>query len=286
MVLGSRRQYTDRASMRTILLKIKFIHFFYLFKGIFMLIRIFYLQYPQHNNYLFSSYHLKSQKFELCKVTSKTACKIRWVLKHYHLRNLFTNGACEPNGMQFFAHRSPSDSRNESCNLLSINSMQIYASEIIFTSKFQTAPRQYADSLLYATPFHTFHSVYKAKQYSWGCSTNNLQKTCFLRHNSSQIEDWVLVAFLTSEKSCVLEIPFCMCLCIKNIHTPVLIKRAANIFLCLTETTVFFYWRDIIFQKNLAVCILAEVSAYWRSKIKTSTKNSLNYEILANYANN
>ena len=47
-----------------------------------------------------------------------------------------------------------------------------------------------------------------------------------------------------------------------------------------------FYWRDIIFQKNLAVRILAEVSAYWRSKIETSTKNSLNYEVLANYANN
>ena len=29
-----------------------------------------------------------------------------------------------------------------------------------------------------------------------------------LRHDSSQIEDWVLVAFLTSEKSRVLEMPF------------------------------------------------------------------------------
>ena len=188
--------------------------------------------------------------------------------------------------MRFFAHGSPSDSRNESCNLLSIKSTLIYASEIIFTSKFRNWGRQYADSLLYATPYQLFNSVYKAKQYSWGCSTNNLQKTCFLRHDSSQIEDWVLVAFLTSEKSRVLEMPFWMCLCIKNIHVSVLIKRAANIYLCLTETTVFFYWRDIIFQKNLAVCILAEVSAYWRSKIETSTKNSLNYEVLANYANN
>jgi len=148
------------------------------------------------------------------------------------------------------------------------------------------ATRQYTDSLLYATPFHSFHSVYKAKQYSWDCSTNNLQKTCFLRHESSQIKDWVLVAFLTSEKSRVLELPFWMCLCIKNIHFFALIKSAANIYLCLPETAVFFYWRDIIFQKNLAVCILAEVSAYWRSKIEISTKNFLNYEILVNYANN
>ena len=122
---------------------------------------------------------------------------------------------------------------------------------------------------------HLFiHSTVSTKQNNTlgAAQQKTYKKTCFLRHNSSQIEDWVLVAFLTSEKSCVLEILFCMCLCIKNIHTPVLIKRAANIFLCLTETTVFFYWRDIIFQKNLAVCILAEVSAYWRSKIKTSTK--------------
>ena len=144
---------------------------------------------------------------------------------------------------------------------------------------------------VYGQPFicNTFSYIpqcLQSKTILLGLLNKKLQKTCFLRHNSSQIEDWVLVAFLTSKKSCVLEIPFCMCLCIKNIHTPVLIKRAANIFLCLTETTVFFYWRDIIFQKNLAVCILAEVSAYWRSKIKTSTKNSLNYEILANYANN
>ena len=141
-------------------------------------------------------------------VTSKTACKIRWVQKHYQLKKLFTDRACEPNGMRFFAHGSPSDSRNESCNLLSIKSMLIYASEIIFTGKFQNQGHQYADSLLYATPFHSFNSVYKAKQYSGDCSTNNLQKTCFLRHDSSQIEDWVLVAFLTSEKSCVLQMPF------------------------------------------------------------------------------
>ena len=128
-----------------------------------MLIRIFYLQYPQHNNYLSSSYHLKSQKFEFCKVTSKTACKIRWVLKHYHLRNLFTNGACEPNGMQFFAHRSPSDSRNESCNLLSINSMQIYESEIIFTSKFQTAPPASIRTAFYMQ-HHFIHSTVSTKQ--------------------------------------------------------------------------------------------------------------------------
>ena len=39
-------------------------------------------------------YHLNSQKIELCKVTSKTACKIRWVQKHYQLKKLFTDGAC------------------------------------------------------------------------------------------------------------------------------------------------------------------------------------------------
>ena len=83
------------------------------------------------------------------------------------------------------------------------------------------------------------------------------KKTCFLRHDSSQIEDWVLVAFLTSEKSCVLEMPFWMCLCIKNIHLSVLIKRAAIIYLCLTETTVFFIEAISFFKKTW-------LSAYWR----------------------
>ena len=112
-------------------------------------------------------------------MTSKNACKKRWVQNPYYLRKLSIDGACELTGKQFFAHGSLSDSRNESCNLFSINSMQIYASEIIFISKFQMATRQYTDSLLYATPFHSFHSVYKAKQYSWYCSTNNLQKRVF-----------------------------------------------------------------------------------------------------------
>ena len=49
---------------------------------------------------------------------------------------------------------------------------------------------------------------------------------------------------------------------------------------------VFLFERYYFSKKKLAVCILAEVSAYWRSKIETSTKNSLNYEVLANYANN
>ena len=93
-------------------------------------------------------------------------------------------------------------------------------------------------------------SVYKAKQYSWDCSTNNLQKTCFLQHGSSQIEDLVIAAFLTSEKSRVLVMPFWMCLCIKNIYVSVLIKRVANIYLCLPETAVFFIG-EIFFSKKL-----------------------------------
>ena len=48
---------------------------------------------------------------------------------------------------------------------------------------------------------------------------------------------------------------------------------------------IYIIW-DIIFFKNLAVRILAQVSAYWRSDMETSTKNSLNYELMANYANN
>ena len=183
-------------------------------------------------------------------MTSKNACKKRRVQNPYYLRKLSIDGVCELTGKQFFAHGSLSDSRNESCNLFSINSMQIYASEIIFISKFQTATRQYTDSLLYATPFHSFHSVYKAKQYSWDCSTNNLQKTCFLQHGSSQIEDLVIAAFLTSEKSRVLVMPFWMCLCIKNIYVSVLIKRAANIHLCLPETAVIFIG-EIFFSKKL-----------------------------------
>ena len=190
-------------------------------------------------------------------MTSKNACKKRWVQNPYYHRKLSINGACELTGKQFFAHGSLSDTRNESCNLFSINSIQIYASEIIFISKFQTATRQYTDSLLYATPFHSIHSVYKAKQYSWYCSTNNLQKTCFLRHESSQIKDWVLVAFLTSEKSRVLELPFWMCLCIKNIHFLHLSKvQQTFIYVCLKQLC-FFIGEISFFKKTW-------LSAYWR----------------------
>lgn len=190
-------------------------------------------------------------------MTSKNACKKRWVQNPYYLRKLSIDGACELTGKQFFAHGSLSDSRNESCNLFSINSMQIYASEIIFTSKFQTATRQYTDSLLYATPFHSFHSVYKAKQYSWDCSTNNLQKTCFLQHGSSQIEDLVIAAFLTSEKSRVLVMPFWMCLCIKKHICICTYQKGSKYLFMSTWNGCVFYWRDIFFKKTW-------LSAYWR----------------------
>ena len=66
--------------------------------------------------------------------------------------------------------------------------MQIYASEIIFTSKFQTTTRQYMDSLLYATPFHSIHSVVGHQDWQWNQDwqySRKLVSTCTKRANNS-----------------------------------------------------------------------------------------------------
>ena len=72
----------------------------------------------------------------------------------------------------------------------------------------------------------------------------------------------------------------------KKTYMYLYLSKGQQIFIYVYLKRLCFLLERYFFQKNLAVCILAEMSAYWRSKIEISTKNFLNYEILVNYANN